>query len=120
MRNVESDRRPDVVRGRLQSEALEISEAAVQLRSRREVLAAKNAGPAARLHRQGMRHAQRIAELPGFRLIQIFLADEIFRDVPATEITGENQFQLQFALRLRTTLSVGQQQVRDAVVPSNF
>src|SRR5205807_1259575 len=63
--------------------------------------------------RQRTAHAYRVTELPGFAS-EVFLRDQVFREVPALCITGKNQLEFGFALLFATVVPF--QKIRNAVM----
>src|SRR5215469_4031577 len=105
-RNVELDHRCQILRGLLPSKTVGRTQAAVHLHPRLEIFSAKDALLVSSGQRQWPGYSQRIPKLPRFALVQRFLRNEIFRDVPPVRVAGENQLQFQRPLRISSSLCI--------------
>src|ERR1700682_354712 len=115
--NVPGKHRASIVRCVGEAKAIAISQAAVHFRSEGKVLAAKDTPSRACGQGKSATCAQRIAELPG-AAGEILFRNDIFRNVPSLEITGQNELELDLALFLAAI--VAPEEIRTAVVSYNF
>src|SRR3981081_3823798 len=98
----------------MQAKAVAISEASIHFGAQSEVLAAEGAGFGGGSGGQGAAAAYGVTELPG-AAGKILFSDEVFGDVPAFEVAGEDQFE--FDLALLVVAVVTTQEIGAAVVP---
>ena len=92
-----AEKRGDVVGGIAHGEREGISQAAVALDAGDELLRAKGTFPAAGRAAQRTRGSHRVTELPRV-MAEVFLRDEVLRDVPVLHVGRENQLQFGFVL----------------------
>jgi hypothetical protein len=88
-RNIPCDHRSYVVGGFGEADAVPLSQATIHFRAQGEVLAAEFAGPGGGGKSQRAAGTQSIPKLPG-AIAQILLGNDVFRNVPALEVAGEN------------------------------
>src|ERR1700741_878403 len=108
-----------VLRGVPQRQRPCIAQAAVSFDSGYELFRTEGTGPATGSCAQWTRRSDRITELPR-GVAQIFLGDEVFRNVPGLEVQGEDQPCLSFMLMLLPGLGVGLRKVGLPVMCHHF
>jgi hypothetical protein len=97
----------------VEAKAVAITETAVHFSAPSEALAAEGAGLRRGGGGQDAASAYGVAELPGC-VGKVFFSEEVFRDVPAFEVTGENQFE--FGLSFLPVAAVTAEEIGAAVV----
>src|SRR6185312_5179654 len=101
------------MRSVFQAKTVAVAQAAIHLRTQAEVFTAKCAGIGAGKQRKRPAGRNRISELPGLGG-QVLLRDDVFGDVPTSDIAGEDQLQLRFAFPFTAIIAL--KKVADAVV----
>ena len=97
----------------MQAKAVTITETAVHFSAPGEALAAEGAGFRRGGGGQGAASAYGVAELPGC-VDKVLFSEEVFRDVPAFEVPGENQFE--FSLSFLLVAAVSTEEIGTVVV----
>src|SRR5271166_3011440 len=111
--NIELDVRSKILGCLLKPEALRCAKSAVKLKSGGEILAAEHAGFTSGFECQRPTDSDGVVKLPGIAIVQRFLRDEIFGDIPAMRVAGKDQLQLEGLFLLSAPLLVCGVQVRD-------
>src|SRR5882724_7193064 len=115
--HMEGNRRGQIVRSIVQSEAVAIAQTAVELRTCCEVFPAEAAGIRTCRQRQWPAHRDGIPEFPGIAR-DVLLGNHILGQVPPFKVAAQDQLQLHFPFFLATIAST--QEVAHTVMPHHF